>query len=161
MDSELARGFIRGELPPETLARWEAHLINCKDCQETIERERSLAGLLKLGDDGADAERGSDHLDLRVTQGVGDQSRVRRWTPYAPAAVLAALLGVALGLSYRLAVPPPAAVPRVRPDAVSPAEREIIARLDALTVLARDPWLADDYETVHWLETLIDAEDGG
>ena len=40
-------------------------------------------------------------------------------------------------------------------------QRKVIARLDALEALERDPWLSDEYEAVEWFGRLITADGGG
>lgn len=161
MDSELAQGFIRGSLPQGAWFRWEAHLSICRRCRALVAHERSLAGLLKLDQEPSAPDDAVDRLLAQIEPQDRRRPAPRRGGRYLLAAGLAAVLGVALGLAYRLATTPASTelagdFPAIRTD----AQRDVVTRLDTLQTLGHDPWLADEYEAVRWLETLV-RSDGG
>ena len=161
ISSEIAQAFVRETLSADARGRWEAHLLTCHACRNLVDRERSWAGLLKLGKEpgrssGDGEDRPLPHVEPIV---VG---RIGRWGQFAPAAIVAVLLGVTLGLTCRLAgqraqTNSPQAHSAVR----NPSERDMIAHMDALQTLAGDPWLTDGYEAARWLKALVQTDVGG
>ena len=162
LDTELARGFIGRVLAADERAHWEAHLRTCQTCRRLVERERAWAALLKLDAEPVSLEGALERLLGRVEPVGQHRARMGRRRQFLPAAVLAVLLGLVLGLAYRFAAAPLPAEPGAdRSSTVSSIERDAVAHLDALQTLQRDPWLAEHYEAVRWLETLMVGEPGG
>lgn len=162
MDPELARGFAHGDLDPAAQARWAAHLKLCAQCRQLVAHERSWAGMLKLGDESPQLDGAVDRLLARVEPPGPPLSWWQRWRAFLPAAALAGVLGIAIGVAWQLATTPSAAEDSAAELNISvQRQREIFIRLDALQTLRDDPWLADNFETVRWLDELIAADGGG
>jgi anti-sigma factor RsiW len=162
MDSEAARGFIQGTLPPRLWFRWEAHLPTCAACRELVHRERALRGLLNLDQDPPELPGAAERFLTQLAPAAAGQSGARGWPRFLLAVCLGGALGLALGLTWRLAVPGDGrTLAPAWQEQPAPFEQEVIAHLGPLETLAEDPWLADDYECVRWFEHLVWGEGGG
>ncbi|MFH1745541.1 MAG: hypothetical protein ABIG44_00705 [Planctomycetota bacterium] len=158
---ELVRGYVAGTLDPHTHARWAAHLRRCAECRDLVEQQRSWTGVLKLGDETPKLDGAIDRLLDNVELPGQPLSAWQRWRGFLPGLLLAILLGIAAGTAWRLATTPSAAERHAETlNITRQLQQEIVLRLDALQTLRRDPWLADDFETVRWLDELI-VTDGG
>jgi hypothetical protein len=155
LDAEVARGLATGSATPELRARWEPHLKVCDRCRALVARERNWAGLARLDQEPPDLGGGAERLLARMNLPSGGGRGFRR---RLLALALAGLGGAAGGLAYRLTTAPRA--PAVGPERAHPP-RELLARLELLQVLQRDPWLLEDYETVRWMDGLLSERPGG
>lgn len=158
LDSELARALVAGELDPAARARWVAHLERCPRCVELVRRERTWSGLLKLDIEPPVPAGGAERL-VRRLQPVSARAARRACTrAMLVAAALGLAAGVAAALAYRLYSAPSVWDRSAARLGISPAvQQKIIANLDALETLAREPWLLEHYEATRWLERLIRA----
>lgn len=155
LDAELARGLVTGSAPPEVRAHWEEHVRACPRCRALLARERQWAGLARLDREPPELAGGAERLLARMHL-PADR---RRYSRRVLAVVLAALAGGAGGLAYRLATAPAqVAGPAMGPDLRPP--RELLARLELVQVLQRDPWLLEDFETVRWMAERLSADPG-
>ena len=161
MDSELAAEFAHGDLEADALVYWKNHLLSCRSCRELLERERSWTGLLKLDEELPMHTGGLDRLLERIAPLMDQHPYRQRLKRALPAVGLAIVLGCVLGLAFRM-ITSPSAAQRTAADLNISTElqRKVVAQLDALEILEHDPWLADDYETVRWLEQLIVSDTG-
>jgi anti-sigma factor RsiW len=153
LDADTARAFVAGELNAAARAQCEAHLEQCPACRELVERERNWPKLLRLDEGVAPATGALERTLQRVRR-----NRFRCVGPrlLGPALVAGALAGFGLGLLIRAATAPAPAQRSAAALRISPEfQREMIADLDALAALQRDPWLAENYEAAQWLKQLI------
>lgn len=161
MDSDLAAEFVHGGLDLDARAYWKTHLLSCRSCRELLKRERSWSGLLKLDEEPQMNTGGLDRLLERI-EPLTDQHPLRqRLIRILPAVGLAVVFGCVLGLVFRVSTTP-SAEQRIAAELKISTElqRRVVAQLDALEILEHDHWLADEYETVRWIEQLIISDTG-
>ena len=162
MDTELARRFVSGALGAAAQAYWETHLPTCRRCRELVAQERAWAGLAKLDELPPNFDGALDRVLAHVGPPSGRRSGWYHARRFGPAVSLAVLLGVALGLAYRLGTAPEPYEQSQDPMSIlTSVERDAVNNLDVLQTLARDPWLIDDYEAVRWLEKRIIGDEEG
>ena len=162
LDGELARAFLAGELDRNARAHWEAHLQTCPDCRELVERERAWPGLLKLDEAPPPLNGAMDRLLARVVPPGQRRGRLARLGRRLPLAGLAVLLGIALGLSYRIATTRSAAERSAAELNISTKlQSQVIRNLDNLETLERNPWLPENYAAARWLAQLVLGDGGG
>lgn len=161
LDIELARQLLAGQLPPAQRAHWQRHAEACERCRALLANERALLGVLGVGDPppapaapanlGRVLERVSDVLP-------GGRARRRMRTVFTVAAAGAAL-GLTILLAHQLRPPPDDTLALARALHITPdLQGAVVDQLDELATLAAEPWLADEYEAVEALETLIRGE---
>lgn len=153
LDSETARNFLHQTLPVDALTDWKTHISGCALCQRTIETERALAGLLRLGDDVPVDEDSTTRMVERLEAYVpGSQAQHRQ---SARLVVLSMCFGMLLGIAYHVALAPLWAKKPDAPRELTTLERAAAARLDTLQTLQQDLWIVSDLETARWLERLV------
>lgn len=156
---EIARQFLTSQLDPQTHAQWEGHIRSCQRCRNLIAAEQAWSNLLDLGDEegaASEPEPQEGASPLRVEE-LGARPRARRRLTTLAGVFTTALF--ALLLVCQLASGPntpsvPAESLRISPDLQS----KVIANLDALLALEREPWLAYEYDTVRMLDTFISKQ---
>lgn len=161
LDIELARQLLAGQIPPVQRAHWQRHAETCDRCRALLANERALLGVLGGAEEplpatpsaqlGRVLERVSDVLP-------GGRTRRRMRTVFTVAAAGAAL-GLTMLMAHQLRPPPDDTLALARALRITPAlQRSVVDQLDELATLAAEPWLADEYEAVAALETLIRGE---
>lgn len=154
---EIAHALLAGTLPPDEEAAWRTHLLACQDCRALLAGEAALERVLDLGDAApGPTEPDPERLARRLERLAPDAPRrIRRrhtWT----ALEVAAVVGLAGSLGWQLARSTRAPEDVARALGVTPdLQRRVVNHLDALEVLASDPWLIEDYDTVRTLEQFI------
>jgi hypothetical protein len=125
-----------------------------------VRQERVWLGLLKLDEEPPELPGAAERLLARVEL-PGQRARGRgALHRLIPVMVIAIGVGAAAGAAVRWATTPSAEQRLAAELHVSlDLQREVVSQLPALQALARDPWLADDYETVVWLRRVIQQED--
>ncbi len=160
LDVEHAHRLIRGQLDPQAQADCQRHLRDCPRCRDLVASERGFMAMVELGDtppagDGARVCRPvAQFAHLPGTAGAGRARALLRL--FGGLAVVGALLWC---LSWQLSGN------GVAPDAgksmlpiPSELQNKTVANLDALIILARDPWLADRYEDIRTFQQLVVGE---
>ena len=156
---ELARGYLSGQLDQALRTECEAHLATCTRCRELVEAERAWGHVLELGETRAE-EPQSDSAELMAalraekvqTRLAGQRRRLRTRVGVQTAITLL----LAALLVYQLSRPGRSAATDSTPLPIAPdLQSHVIANLDALQALAKDPWLGEEYETVRMLEAFI------
>jgi len=158
LDVQLARRLLRGELDAVARARWQRHVDRCARCRELLASERGILTLLTMADE-ASGPAGSDRAlerFLRRVDGVrgGAAARRRRLVGLGGGLVLCTLLLGLLVWQLRRDSALPEASARALGISLE-LQGQVVADLGTLEVLERDPWIADQYETVCTLELLI------
>jgi anti-sigma factor RsiW len=156
LDADTARAFVAGELKAAARAWCEAHLEECPACRELVERERNWPKLLQLDEGVAPANGALERALSRVATVGPSRLRCVGLRLLGPVLVAGALAGFGLGLLIRAATAPaPAQRSAAALNISTEFQREVIANLDALAALQRDPWLAGNHEAAQWLKQLI------
>jgi len=157
LSDELAHRLVRGQLDPAAERQWNEHVRRCPRCERLVADERALRSVLDLDAApeavaGPDPDRVLDRLPAFQSRQVA--RRRREIGLVAMAGVVLVMLALLLG--WQLAVGPPG------PGALAaelgiPAELQdqVVAHLSALDTLEQEPWLAEQYETVQMLATLV------
>lgn len=154
LDLELAKGFLRGSLPPAAQQHWAEHVLACARCRTLVESERSLRAVLDLGESDLGGTKSSslrallEQVDQLSPTPAASGRRRRQWASRlcGCAVLLAALAWQTLSASSTHEHPEFEADRRVRQ-----AANHVVS----LQALERDPWILSDYETVLVLERLI------
>ncbi len=160
LDAEMAQRLLRGQLDARAQALWERHVEGCARCRALLADEREWLGLVNLGQ-GAPPAAGlaSACLVQRVQQAV-PRPTARRPSAWLLGGELVALAVLSLALIWQVARAGAVDDPSQAPTVVSIAlEAKAAANLDALTALAQDPWLADQYEDVEMLGRFIAGQE--
>lgn len=157
LTTELARRLLADDLDPHDRARWRNHLRQCADCRRLLDDERAFGEVLELGDPpapltGLDLSSTLEQIEPIVPGGAQRRLRRRRRTIVAAVGVviLSGLLVVQIVSTLHPADDLPTDLH------ISPTiQQRVVARLDALLAVQREPWLADDLEAVRMLESLV------
>lgn len=161
LDIELARQLLGGRLSTDEAAKWRRHLAGCARCRDLLDNERAFAAVVNLGRTapGAAPLGRIDALMERVADPAGRRHRQRI---IARVVLGAGALLLTFVLAWQLTRRPPGPAAIARELRIGPEEQAaVIANLDALQTLQREPWLADNYETVLSLEDHILREADG
>jgi len=151
MDADVLEAFLRGTLDPRIHEYWARHLRGCALCQQAVQKHQKLSKLLKLADQPVQPAGGAERVLARIAGAIqpgGGRGRLRRLL-LAVAAGVACGVGAGWGVTRATAH---TAIDRAEGPLPDPA---VVANVDALLVLAKDPWLADSYEAARWFEQLL------
>jgi Putative zinc-finger len=97
IDTSLLGAYVDGELTPDEIAEVEAHLADSAEARETVDRLRSMNGLLAAAYD--EPLRAPLPLALRASLSRRAPPRsLRSWWPVAGGMALAASIALAVGL---------------------------------------------------------------
>ncbi len=157
LDLELAHRFLQARLTPDQQRHWEQHLQGCERCRELVAAERALLAVLDLDAAAAvpppaTALRVPDEFAARDPQ----RARRRRWSIVFLAAEVLVATGLLAALVWQINQRSDPAAALARELRITPEfQQQLLVDLPALLALERDPWLADDYDTVATLAQLI------
>lgn len=157
LDVELVRRLIEGQLDRQTETAWRRHITKCRRCQELLAAEQAWTKVLNLGKEPASAaSEGRDRFLNRIAD-LPLRAPTRRWPRAAlTGAGLLTVVGLGVLLAWqmtRVSARPAALAQELRiPFAL---QNKVVANLDALVALDRDPWLAEQHDAVRTLEQLI------
>jgi anti-sigma factor RsiW len=157
LDLELVKRLIRGDLDAPTTRDVENHVDECAACRRMVAEERAFQETLALDEAPEGDSATLKKLLHRVDEAPvgGSPPRMRRRI----AAVALGGVGV-IGLMATLAAFWPVEDPneRLAADLGISTRRQaaIVAELDELQTLAKEPWLADRYQTVVAVDLLTE-----
>lgn len=159
LDLKTAHDLAAGRLDAVAAAAARRHLDACDACRAAFDEERRLLAVLRLDDEPLrDDPEALGRLMGRLAALAGGGRRRGRRT----ATILGCALGcvglVAAAWAYWPLGEARSATAR-QLDLSARQEREIVARLEALSALETDPWLADAYETVSAFDALCRSDE--
>lgn len=157
LDVQLAHRLLQGQLDPTVQARWQQHIEDCTQCSELLAAERALLTMLSLGD--AAMVPASPDIGRMLDQVPGlrpNASGRGRHLVWGTILGLVSIAALTLLLAWQLRSQADDESESARALGIPREEEEhVIVNLTTLAALERDPWLADEYETVRALERLI------
>jgi len=159
LNVQIAHQLMHGDLDGETEAHWRRHLESCDRCRKLLADERALLTMLDLALDETPNDQGGgvfaleDEYPARLTFEL--PSARRRRVLLALSSMLVVVMLAAL-LGWQTSASPAETAYRGGGGPVpEDLEEKVIANLNELAILGRDPWLVEQYGAIHTLEQLI------
>lgn len=156
LGAEEAHRFVRGNGTAEELRAWADHVATCVACADLVAQERSWSAILRLDKLEPQPSPDPSRILPKIEALVPAVARRRRGRDRVLLAASAACLVTTIAAVYaQLTIVPEETALANETGIDVPTQRRIVANLDALQALRRDPWLAERQRTVDMLAAIL------